>query len=207
MTAETLVDLIRHGEPEGGPRYRGNGTDDPLSALGWAQMRQALGDQNPWDEILTSPLRRCRAFAEYLAERHARPLTVESELREVGLGAWEGQTPAEVRARDPQGYAAFYRDPLHRRPPGAEPLEAFVDRVGGAYDALVARRPGAHLLLVVHAGVIRALAGRVLSAAPAGWYRLGIGYAGLMRIRHQEFGPVLEWINARRLPEPGSEAG
>ena len=26
---DTLVDLIRHGEPTGGRRYRGNGADDP----------------------------------------------------------------------------------------------------------------------------------------------------------------------------------
>ena len=34
----TTIDLIRHGEPVGGRRYRGGRMDDPLSEKGWAQM-------------------------------------------------------------------------------------------------------------------------------------------------------------------------
>jgi len=34
----TTIDLLRHGEPEGGVRYRGDGVDDPLSARAWKQM-------------------------------------------------------------------------------------------------------------------------------------------------------------------------
>jgi len=200
VTNETLVDLIRHGEPEGGRRYRGNGTDDPLSASGWDQMHQALDGQHPWDEIVTSPLTRCRAFAEMLAQRHDLPLTVEPDLCEVSLGEWEGLSPSEVRERDPQAYDDFYRDPVSCRPPGAESLQDLISRVGRTYDNLVGKHVGQHLLLVVHAGVIRALIGRVLLAAPTRWYRVRIDYAGLMRIRHDRFGPVLEWVNVRRLP-------
>jgi probable phosphoglycerate mutase len=198
---DTLVDLIRHGEPLGGRRYRGSGTDDPLSETGWEQMRSALGNQHPWDEVISSPLLRCRDFAEAVAARHGLDLTVHQNLREVGMGGWEGMTPAQVRERDPQAYADFYRDPVGHRPPGAEPLEALISRVGKAYDELIDTRPGKHLLLVVHAGVMRALAGRVLLADLGRSYRLRIDYAGLVRIRHDRFGAVLEWVNAHRLPE------
>ena len=40
---QTTIDLIRHGEPVGGRKYRGQ-TDDPLSEKGWAQMWAAVGD-------------------------------------------------------------------------------------------------------------------------------------------------------------------
>ena len=33
-----ILDLIRHGEPEGGVKYRGS-LDEPLSTTGWQQMR------------------------------------------------------------------------------------------------------------------------------------------------------------------------
>jgi probable phosphoglycerate mutase len=200
MTNHTLVDLIRHGEPVGGRRYRGNGTDDPLSNLGWKQMREALGNARPWDEIISSPMLRCRDFAEALASRLKLPLTTESELREVCLGSWEGMSPAQVRDLDPDAYEDYCRDPQGHRPPGSESLEDLVYRVGRAYDKVVGARPGKHLLLVVHAGVMRALVGRVLLAAPSRWYRLTIDYAGLVRIRHDDYGPVLDWINAKRLP-------
>ena len=37
MNTPTTIDLIRHGEPVGGSKYRGQ-TDDPLSEKGWAQI-------------------------------------------------------------------------------------------------------------------------------------------------------------------------
>ena len=61
---ETLIDFIRHGEPEGGRRYRGNAVDDALSEKGWQQMWGAVGDRPPWQQIISSPMRRCSAFAE-----------------------------------------------------------------------------------------------------------------------------------------------
>jgi broad specificity phosphatase PhoE len=71
----TQIDFIRHGEPLGGKCYRGQ-IDDPLSATGWQQMWQALGDAAPWQQIVTSPLSRCQAFAAALAERHGLPMTI-----------------------------------------------------------------------------------------------------------------------------------
>ncbi|MGA7983274.1 MAG: alpha-ribazole phosphatase family protein [Chromatiaceae bacterium] len=196
---DTVVDLIRHGEPQGGRCYRGNGTDDPLSALGWEQMRQAVGDHRPWHQIVASPLARCRAFAVELASRHGLPLAVEPELREVGMGSWEGRTPRQVMAEDPDAFEAFYRDPLNCRPDGGESLASLSERVGHAYDNLIASHPGRHLLIVAHAGVIRALVGRVLRAAPERWYRLRLDYAGVVRIRHERFGASVECVNARQI--------
>ena len=58
----TLIDIIRHGEPVGGKRYRGQ-IDDPLSEKGWQQMRDAVAGHNPWDVIISSPLARCNRGA------------------------------------------------------------------------------------------------------------------------------------------------
>jgi alpha-ribazole phosphatase len=196
---QTVVDLIRHGEPQGGRRYRGNGTDDPLSDLGWEQMWQAVGDRHPWHQVVASPLARCRAFAVALASRHGLPLAVEPDLREVGMGCWEGRTPHQVMADEPESFDAFYRDPVRCRPRGGESLESLSERVGRAYDNLVASHPGRHLLIVAHAGVMRALVGRVLLADPERWYRIRLDYAGVVRIRHERFGASLECVNAQRI--------
>jgi len=197
--SDTVVDLIRHGEPVGGRRYRGSGTDDPLSELGWDQMWRAVADHGHWHQVITSPLARCREFASALAGRHGLPLAVEPDLREVGMGSWEGQTPLRVRQDDPAGFEAFYCDPVNCRPVGAESLEDLIGRVGLAYDRAVAVHPGRHLLLVVHAGVMRAIVGHILRADPDRWYRILIDYAGIVRIRHDRFGPFLECVNARRV--------
>jgi broad specificity phosphatase PhoE len=36
------LDLLRHGEPEGGRLYRGNLLDNPLSEKGWQQMQASV---------------------------------------------------------------------------------------------------------------------------------------------------------------------
>ena len=71
--SETIIDLMRHGEPVGGRKYRGQ-MDDPLSEKGWAQMRAKLTDRAPWQRVISSPLSRCRAFAEALSTEYRLPL-------------------------------------------------------------------------------------------------------------------------------------
>ncbi|MCF7991162.1 MAG: histidine phosphatase family protein [Thiohalocapsa sp.] len=198
---DTIVDLIRHGEPVGGRIIRGNGCDHPLSDLGWRQMWSAVGAQTPWHQVISSPMARCRAFASALAGANALPLAIEPQLREIGMGAWEGRRPTQVAADEPQAYEAFRRDPVSNRPPGGERLEALRARIGAAYDRQVAAWPGRHVLIVCHAGVSRAVIGHVLGADDAAWYRMRIDYAGVTRIRHGHFGASIECVNASRVPE------
>jgi probable phosphoglycerate mutase len=193
--ADTLVDLIRHGEPVGGRRYRGDGLDDPLSATGWQQMWDAVGDHRPWQRIISSPMRRCHEFANVLSERCRIPLSVDARLREVGQGSWEGLSPAQVMAADETQYRAFYADPQRNRPPGSEPLEAFGARVATALTAALQDHAGEHLLVVTHAGVIRAALGFVLQAEPITWYRTRVDNAAFTRILSGDYGLRLEFHN------------
>ena len=190
-----VVDLLRHGEPVGGRRYRGR-TDDPLSGRGWAQMRAQAAAHGPWARIVSSPLARCRAFAEALASETGAALRIDPRLEELGYGAWEGLTHAEVAARFPAELAAFRRDPLRHRPPGAEPLGDFLARVGEAWAEAEAeaRGSGGPVLVVTHAGVIRAVLGIVLGMPPAATFRVMAGYAALTRLRlDPDRGPCLLW--------------
>lgn len=198
--SETIIDLIRHGQPEGGSIYRGHGIDDPLSEQGWSQMWQAVGDAAPWQQIITSPLQRCRAFAEKLAARHALPITVDERFKEVGFGSWEGRGRAELKQNAAREYDNFYRDPIHCRPAGAEPIHDFIGRVSEAYEDLIAQFSGQHCLVVAHAGVIRAVLAHIVHAAPIGLYRIQVKNAGISRIRHGRYGGMLEFHNSSLNP-------
>ncbi len=196
------IDLIRHGEPVGGDRYRGDGVDDPLSERGWSQMWAAMPSQVDWSRVVTSPLRRCLAFARALAERHDLPVSVEPDLREVGFGAWEGLTKAQIRSRWPGALRAFHADPLANRPEGAEPLEVFHARVTRAVESIWRAGDGP-VLVVSHAGVLRAAAAMALELSPPSMYRLRIAYAGWARLRRDERGTGLERWNAPTLEQAG----
>ncbi|SDY59631.1 histidine phosphatase family protein [Nitrosomonas sp. Nm58] len=194
---ETVIDLIRHGEPVGGHRYRGHNIDDPLTEKGWSQMWDAVGEYNAWQQIITSPLQRCLAFAHALGERHGIDVAVEPRFKEVGLGSWEGLSHVEIKMGKADEFQAFLRDPLNHRPQGAEKLDEFVNRVDLAYDEIVERYRNKHCLIVAHAGVIRALIVKTIHAAPTGFYRIKINNGGITRIRHTEMGGMLEFLNGR----------
>ena len=64
-----------------------------------------------------------------------------------------------------------------------------------AYEDVVAQRTGYHCLLVAHAGVIRAIITHVLRAEVESLYRIKVDNAGITRIRHGLYGPMLEFVN------------
>lgn len=193
----TIIDLIRHGEPVGGRAYRGHNIDDPLSEKGWQQMWDAVGDESPWDHIITSPLERCNAFAEALMDTYQIPCSIENNFKEIGFGSWEGRTPDEIKADNIKEYEDFYRDPVKKRPKGAEPLDKFIKRVVDAYSKVINEHQGEHLLIVAHAGVNRAIIANALQAAPAGLYRINVKNAGISRIKHNELGDTLLYHNVQ----------
>lgn len=176
-----FADLLRHGEAAGGSCFRGS-RDDPLTALGWAQLEAATATDaaaGHWDAVLCSPARRCAAFAEALAGRLDLPVTMLPALRERDFGAWEGKRAAELPEAD---LAAFWTDPAGFTPPGAEPLAAFRGRVAAGWRQVLgapARRP----LVVTHGGVVRAILGEVLGLADTALLLLEVPHACRSRIR------------------------
>jgi broad specificity phosphatase PhoE len=191
----TSIDFIRHGQPQGGSLYRGAEIDDPLSELGWQQMWQAAGEQNHWDQIISSPLSRCQAFAKALADKHDIPLTTEHDFREVGFGSWTGKSPDEIRKTLPQAYQNFYADPVNQRPENAEDLQQFGQRVADALQKSVDLFNGRRILVVAHAGVIRAALGYVMQAPATAWYRVKVNNAGITRFEFSSRGFQLVFHN------------
>lgn len=193
---ETRVDLLRHGEPVGGRRYRGQ-TDDPLSDKGWQQMRSAVAGFNEWDVIYTSPLSRCAAFAAELSGRLGLPLHIDARLMEIGFGAWEGRTAEELRRDDPQRIERFWRDPVANRPSGAEPVADFAARVRAAWQDILNSHAGARILIVGHAGITRMVLSIALGSPPEYMFRIQVENAGLTRLRVRGRGdeqfPMLEF--------------
>lgn len=181
----TTLDMMRHGEPVGGRKYRGQ-VDDPLSEKGWAQMHAAVGEALPWTRIVSSPLVRCRAFAETLSESHGLPLALDDRLKEVGFGIWEGKTAAEIEADAPGTLARFKADPVNARPAGAEPLAEFHARVSTALDDIVERHDGQHVLLVGHAGVMRMALAWALRIPLEHAYRIEVATASITRLRFDD---------------------
>lgn len=187
-SATTTIDILRHGECEGGEIYRGS-TDVPLSATGWQQMTRAVNFLNGYEHIICSPLQRCRLFAEkLLAEKRSScpnmTLAVNDNFREIHFGEWEGRSLTEVWEEQPERVRAYYADPEAVTPPGGEPTLDVMARVQQGIAQLVHKHGDSHLLLVCHSGIIRLLLSHVLGAPIGSIGRYDVPYACVSRIRY-----------------------
>ncbi len=150
------IGLLRHGEVEGGSCFRGS-TDDPLTHIGLEQMKQAIQGGYHWDQVITSPLQRCTAFAKEYALQHGLSLHTEKRFAEIHFGAWEGRSAADIMATEGDALEKFWENPVQYTPPKAEPLMDFASRVLDAWQDLFRRWGQQRVLLVTHGGVIRIL--------------------------------------------------
>ena len=132
--------LIRHGESlwNAQDRIQGHG-DSPLSDAGKEQAvrlaRHLAGVS--LGALYTSRLLRARQTAEMIGQATRVPVTVRPDLHEIGLGAWEGKTPAEVNAHFENGFEAWRRQPTSVHIPDAEPIASFRQRAVAAIEAVI----------------------------------------------------------------------
>lgn len=148
------IHLLRHGDT-GQRSYRGQ-LDDPLSELGWRQLRDAV-EGTTWDRVVSSSLSRCASFARELSERRRLPLRIDARLVEYHFGAWQGVPIETIAERDGEALGRFWRDPVACPPPGGETFAAFRARLSEALDDVALEAATARVLVVTHGGAIRLL--------------------------------------------------
>ena len=165
MTACTQIDLLRHGETQLGKVFRGR-LDDELTPSGWAQMHASVGSvwptntstsAAPWQRVISSPLRRCRLFAEQFAQQIRRPLQLDARLVELDFGVWEGLTATEIMRDYPGQLEQFWANPWAFTPAQGEPLPEFEQRLRAAWRDISRTHAGQRVLVVTHGGVMRLL--------------------------------------------------
>ena len=76
-----ILDLLRHGETQGGRLYRGN-QDDALTDKGWQQMLDSTQNKT-WGLIATSPLIRCQTFAKHLSTQQESQLEIINQFEDA----------------------------------------------------------------------------------------------------------------------------
>ena len=178
----TSVDFLRHGECLGGEIFRGS-TDVELSELGWRQMQASVADHN-WDLIISSPLKRCRFFAEKLSVEQALPLTIDERWREFNFGVWEGRLRAEVWEENAAEVAKFFSDPESFTPKGGDNYQSVCERVQTAWDDILNKHPTKRILVITHGGIFRTLHAQLKSLPSHAFNSIEVPYACLSRWKH-----------------------
>jgi broad specificity phosphatase PhoE len=165
MPALTIY-YIRHGETDWNAEGRLQGTlDIPLNERGRQQAVSAGtilagllvrdGRDAASMPFVASPLGRARMTMELARGALKLPLddyAIDTRLREIGYGQWEGSTLAEAQRADPELFAARVVAKWTVAAPGGECYVDVERRVGAWYAELTQ-----DTVAVAHGGTARAL--------------------------------------------------
>lgn len=164
----TTILLVRHGEsapahPDRPFTTRDGHGDPPLDPNGERQaelLAERLQDE-PITAIYVTTLQRTHQTAAPLAKRLGLTPVEEPDLREVFLGDWElGELRRRAANRDPIFEQIFMQERWDVIP-GAEPHEAFDERVWRGLQRIAAAHPDERVVVVAHGGTIGQLLHRV----------------------------------------------
>jgi broad specificity phosphatase PhoE len=169
-----VIYLARHGETTWNlaGRYQGR-LESALSALG---IRQGLAlaeyfvqrlerDESVPVRVVSSPLLRCTATAQFSATRLDLGVETDERLIEIAHGTWEGRYREELARNDTERYRHWREDPARVAFEGGETLVQVSARWNAFAESLLAQ-PDAEMLVLTHDAVVRvallALEGRPL---------------------------------------------
>jgi broad specificity phosphatase PhoE len=158
--------ILRHAATAWNEERRLQGlTDTPLSPAGEALARtwRLPPPADRWRRMC-SPLKRARQTAELVLP--AAPVAVDSRLREMSFGSWEGRSVADLRAAGGESFAAAERLGLDFHPPGGESPRMTMERIAGWTSEIASR--GEPVVAISHKAAIRALL-----ALATGWDMTG----------------------------------
>lgn len=149
------VVLIRHTRPAVSDGVCYGRTDLDVADSFRDEVRQVLAGIQPFDVLVTSPLRRCRRLAEAIGADSGVLPEVDERIQEMDFGRWEGLAWSDVPVDELDEWAENF---LHARPHGGESVAMLRRR---ALEALLDfRASGRKHIVVTHAGVIKvAMAG------------------------------------------------
>jgi broad specificity phosphatase PhoE len=153
-----MIHLARHGQTaynrEG--RFQGH-LPVPLDETGRAQAEALaeLAARRAWASLWCSPLARARETAAIVAARTGLEPRIDARFAETHTGDWTDRSFAEVRAEDPDGFAAFQATHPSFRFPGGESYAEHLARVADGVRALRATPGALPALVICHGGSIR----------------------------------------------------
>jgi alpha-ribazole phosphatase len=149
----TTLILIRHGETDWNIEGRYTGQSDiPLNAHGIQQaasLASSLSEEKI-NAIYSSDLQRASETAEHIRVGSNIPLYLDSRLREIHQGEWEGLHFEEIRKRYRQAWERRKNSPLDVAPPGGETVGEVRLRVLKAVREIINRHSQETIAIVSH---------------------------------------------------------
>jgi len=189
---ECILYLLRHGEIAT-PGILAGKTDVTLSEVGRKQLSQATDSLINISRCISSPLIRCHEWASQYCLQQNIQLEVDSKLREMDFGDWDGKSYQALWKMEAQSATSvigdFWENPWQHQPPNGETMESFVSRVDNWWQEFFAdsklQSRLQNTLVFTHAGVIKHLLARILHLPIPGTIHMAsidVPYASVIKI-------------------------
>jgi probable phosphoglycerate mutase len=201
MTAARVL-LVRHGRTAYNAQDRFQGqTDIPLDEVGLSEAKRAAealallvdGDRV---RIVSSDLQRAQQTAETIADRLGAAVSLDTRLREIFAGTWEGLLRDDIIADWPDDFAAWRRGDPNVRIGGGESRAQAGARAAEAITQLEQELDGGTLICVSHGGALRAAILLLIGTPNWPWHALsGLSNAHWAELRHTDRGWRLSSYN------------
>ena len=198
----TVLYLIRHGATEANladpPRLQGRRHDPPLARVGVRQAeatRDFLAGRR-LDVCYCSPLLRAVQTAAIVAAPHGVSPQPLDELTECDVGRWEGLDWGAIRAREPESYQRFMKDPAAFGYPEGESLGDVYRRAAPALEGLLEAHRGGSLLVVAHNVVNRTFLAVLLGLTPGQARRVALDNCGISVVVREDDRTTVTTLNA-----------
>lgn len=144
--------------------------------------------------IVSSPRERTRETAAAISiASEVGPVETAPELDEIDFGAWSGKTFSELN-RDP-AWRHWNEQRAVATTPSGERMEDVRRRVSACMERQAQRHPGAAVVLVSHADIIKSAVCDVLGLAPDCCFRFEIDPASISVIVKGDWGAKLLRLN------------
>jgi alpha-ribazole phosphatase len=193
--------LIRHTQTATDPGMC-YGQSDIALAKSFPDEMANLHDKLPeFDDdckVFSSPLTRCLQLAETFSDT----VTTDARLQELNFGDWEGKRFDDIEADVLQHWTNNF---VTAAPPKGENFEDLYQRAGSFWQDLLAIEASAprlrpigeaeQVLVITHAGVIRALLARALNLPLANSFQLRIDSGSVHKLRRSDDYLYVEYIN------------
>ena len=182
--------LIRHTKTDTEKGFCYGQSDVPLSpnftneAL---QLQKKLPEINGGSQVFSSPLSRCLKLAKLLS----RTVKTDDRLLELDFGDWENSYFDQV---DPDVMKHWADNFVDVGPPKGESFADLPRRVSSFWQELV-KLESEQIVVVTHAGVIRALLAHILELPLANAFQFRIDSGSVHKLQHLNEYTYINYLN------------
>ena len=154
------------------------------------QLQQKLPELKSNSLAFSSPLTRCIKLAERLSDN----VTTDALLLELDFCDWESKRFDDIDIDVLQQWTADF---VHIAPPNGESFIDLCLRVGSFWQDVVHGIPTTteQILIITHAGVIRALLAYILKLPPANAFQFRVDVGSVHKLQHLDNYTYINYIN------------